>query len=126
VEGGADARSYVWPGRDGGPMGERSPGQALERALLRAGLVDDAGTPLIAFHGLRHTAASIVLGAGVPLIVVSRQLGHADPQITARVYAHLVNRAQLDEAASVFDRINGSNGTARTLRGTLREAAATH
>lgn len=45
-----------------------------------------------------------MLGAGVPLIVVSRQLGHANPNITAKVYAHLVNRdEQLDSAAVVFD-----------------------
>jgi integrase len=43
-----------------------------------------------------------MLAAGVPLIVVSRQLGHANPNITATVYAHLLNDAQLDDAAAVF------------------------
>ena len=53
-------------------------------------------------HGLRHTCGSILLARGVPLIVVSRHLGHADPNITARVYAHLLSDAQLDQAAHVF------------------------
>jgi len=44
-----------------------------------------------------------MLAAGVPLIVVSRQLGHANPNITAIVYAHLLDDAQLDTAAAVFD-----------------------
>lgn len=103
VEGGADATGYVWPGRDGGPMDSATAGQALARVLDRVGLVDGGGRPLVTFHGLRHTAASIMLAAGVPLIVVSRQLGHANPNITATVYAHLLEDTQLDAAAAVFD-----------------------
>ena len=66
------------------------------------------------------TSASIMLGAGVPLIVVSRQLGHANPQITATVYAHLLGDEQLDGAAAVFE----APGAAETLRETLREDSA--
>ncbi len=36
------------------------------------------------------------------LIVVSRQLGHANSNITAQVYAHLLSDAQLDDAAAAF------------------------
>lgn len=45
-----------------------------------------------------------MLAAGVPLIVVARQLGHANPNITAAVYAHLLNDLQLDAAAAPFSR----------------------
>ncbi len=103
VEGGADAAGYVWPGRAGGPMDSATAGQALARVLDRVGLVDGDGRPLVTFHGLRHTAASLMLAAGVPQIVVSRQLGHANPNITATVYAHLLDDSQLDDAAAVFD-----------------------
>ena len=58
-----------------------------------------------------------MLGAGVPLIVVSRQLGHADPHITATIYAHLLADAQLDDAARVFDDPE-SDGT---MRESMRE-----
>lgn len=44
-------------------------------------------------HDLRHSAASWWLGANVPLIVVSGQLGHDDASTTARVYAHLLDNA---------------------------------
>lgn len=118
VEGGAPADGYVWPARAGGPMDSSTPGQALARVLVRVGLVDGVGRPLITFHGLRHTAASIMLSRAVPLIVVSRQLGHANPNITAQVYAHLLSDSQLDDAAAVFDDLPETG----TLRGTLREA----
>ena len=45
VEGGADASGFVWPGRDGQAMHNRSPGRAIERAQVRAGLVERAGAP---------------------------------------------------------------------------------
>jgi len=57
---------------------------------------------LVTLHGLRHTCGSILLARGVPLIVVSRHLGHADPNIIARAYAHLLSDSQLDQAADVF------------------------
>lgn len=100
---GAAFEGYVWPARGTTePMGRGTPNQALRRVCERVGLVDDQGRALVTFHGMRHTAASLMLAAGVPLIVVSRQLGHADPRITAQVYAHLIEDAQLDAAAAAF------------------------
>jgi integrase len=99
-----DSDAYVWPGKDGGPMHDRSVGRAVERACHRAGLVDAEGKPLTTPHRLRHTAASIMLAEGVPLMTVSRQLGHANPNITAQVYAHLLADDQLDAAAAAFNR----------------------
>jgi integrase len=120
VGGGGDASGLVWPGRQGRHMDAHSPTQAVGRAVIRAGLVDRTGQPLVTLHGLRHTCGSILLARGVPLIVVSRHLGHADPNVTAKVYAHLLNDAQLDQAADVFGRLSD----AQTLRETLREKAS--
>jgi integrase len=113
VMAGGDAEGYVWPGDDGGPMHDRSAYRALERACKRAGLVEKVPgrkTPraIVTLHGLRHTAGSLMLLAGVPLSVVSAQLGHADPAITGRVYAHLTGDRDLDLAAAVFDRPLGA------------------
>ena len=108
VHGGADAGGYVWPGTGGVPMNAHSPTQAVARALARAGLVDQESRPLVTLHGLHHTCGSILLARGVPLIVVSRHLGHADPNITARVYAHLLSDTQLDQAADVFQTLDSA------------------
>ena len=69
----------------------------------RAGLVTPEGAPLVSFHGLRHTAASVGLAHGVPLIAVSQQLGHARVDITAKVYAHLLDDSQLDAFAGAHE-----------------------
>jgi integrase len=41
------------------------------------------------FHILRHTAASHLVMAGVPLNVVAQNLGHRDGRMTEKHYAHL-------------------------------------
>ncbi|GAA2136563.1 tyrosine-type recombinase/integrase [Actinomadura napierensis] len=55
-------------------------------------------------HDLRHIHATTLLLAGVPVHVVAARLGHADPAITLRVYAHVVRSAEV-AAADVFARV---------------------
>lgn len=45
--------------------------------------------PPLSFHGLRHTWASLAVMAGVPLLVVAKNLGHADTRMVERHYGHL-------------------------------------
>ncbi|MFF4791925.1 tyrosine-type recombinase/integrase [Streptomyces sp. NPDC001276] len=45
------------------------------------------------FHCLRHTFASVQLDARESVVSVSKWLGHADPAITLRVYAHFMPEA---------------------------------
>jgi integrase len=52
--------------------------------------VKASGLPRIRLHDCRHTAASLMLAAGVPVKVVSEMLGHASPTITLAVYAHVI------------------------------------
>jgi integrase len=53
---------------------------ACERAKIR---------PPMAFHGLRHTWASLAVMAGVPLMIVARNLGHVDTRMCEKHYSHL-------------------------------------
>ena len=53
---------------------------ACERARLH---------PVVGFHALRHTWASLATMAGMPLLVVARNLGHADTRMVERHYGHL-------------------------------------
>ncbi len=50
----------------------------------------EAGLPRIRFHDLRHTHASLLVAAGVPIKVVSERLGHAHPGFTMHTYQHLL------------------------------------
>jgi integrase len=46
--------------------------------------------PHIRLHDLRHVHATTLLLAGEPVHVVAARLGHADPSITLKGYAHVV------------------------------------
>lgn len=48
--------------------------------------------PGITSHKLRHTFASILVACGDDPAHVMRQLGHTDPHLTLRVYAHVMSR----------------------------------
>jgi integrase len=47
-----------------------------------------ADVPVIRFHDLRHTFATLALAARVPVKVVSEMLGHKSVKLTLDVYAH--------------------------------------
>ncbi|TQN28325.1 site-specific recombinase XerD [Haloactinospora alba] len=55
--------------------------------------------PSARLHDLRHIHATTLLLSGVPVHVVAARLGHGDPSITLRVYAHVID----EQGASVAD-----------------------
>jgi integrase len=46
-------------------------------------------SPAISFHGLRHTWASLSVMAGMPLMIVAKNLGHADTAMVQKHYGHM-------------------------------------
>jgi integrase len=56
---------------------------------MRAACADARIAPRVNFHGLRHTWASLAVMNGVPLMVVARNLGHADTRMVEKHYGHM-------------------------------------
>ena len=48
------------------------------------------GLTRMTLHGCRHTHATTLLRAGVPVHVVAKRLGHRDPSVTLNVYADAI------------------------------------
>ena len=61
-------------------------------------LVRRSGLPALSLHGLRHTHATLCLGSGVPVKVVSERLGHTQISLTLDVYAHVLPAMDADAA----------------------------
>ena len=84
----------VFPKKDGSPHDRKT--------ILRAGLhpaIRRAEVKKLDMHALRHTFASLLLSQGAPITEVSSYLGHADPQITLKVYSHWIPRTKTDSIA---------------------------
>ncbi len=73
----------IFTQKDGNPLDRKSLYGKINRAFKRLGL---SGGP----HALRHYCATQLLKAGVPIIKVSKFLGHADIMTTQKHYEHLV------------------------------------
>jgi integrase len=67
--------------------------RGLGAALERAGLVH-VGAPRPRFHDLRHTFASMLIGEGLNVLYVSRQMGHASTKMTLDTYTHFFDQAE--------------------------------
>jgi len=88
----------VFPGRSGKPQNRSTPQYHHKKILKTAGLPD------MRFHDLRHTAISLMLKRGVPVVEVARYAGHAKVSVTLDTYGHFIPGWQ-DQAASAMDEI---------------------
>ncbi|MGC5344537.1 tyrosine-type recombinase/integrase [Streptomyces sp. DT171] len=62
-------------------------------------------------HALRHFYASVLLEAGESIKAVSQYLGHTDPALTLRVYAHLMPSSQERTRRAIDAVFPGDSGT---------------
>lgn len=75
---------WLFPSEAGTVLDDRHIARAMRRVLVKAGL------PAFSPYDLRHTYASLLLSAGVPLLYVAQQLGHTKPTITLKYYARWI------------------------------------
>jgi len=86
----------VFPNTKGKIRRRDSVMRSLQRLLEETGL-----SPKVRFHDLRHTTGTLALRQGVPLHTVSKMLGHADPAMTLRRYAHVLEDMREDAARAM-------------------------
>ncbi|WP_165704588.1 site-specific integrase [Mycobacteroides abscessus] len=103
------ASGTAWRGEADGhvffkPDGTRFAPATADRRWNRA--VNAAGLPPLTLHEGRHTAATLLLLQGAPLAVVAAWLGHANGDVTMRIYAHAQKEA-IEAAATTFDGLYG-------------------
>ncbi len=63
--------------------------------------------PVIRFHDLRHSAASIMITQGIDIGTVAKNLGHSRPSITTDIYFTALQTAQ-ERAAAKMDELFAS------------------
>jgi len=76
---------WIFTTADGGRLDPNNVSRDYRRIRDKAGL-----PKAVPFHGLRHTAVSLRIAAGVDLAIISKQIGHKKSSFTADVYGHLL------------------------------------
>ena len=76
---------------------------------MRAACARARITPPVSFHALRHTWASLAAMNGVPLMVVAKNLGHADTRMVEKHYGHLAPSYVVDAIRAGAPRFAGTD-----------------
>ncbi|GIM44458.1 hypothetical protein DNHGIG_00070 [Collibacillus ludicampi] len=87
-------KQYVFHGGTGKPYYYTTPTKRWRKFLAKHDF------RYIRLHDLRHTAATLLIEAGVDLKAIQERLGHSTYQVTADIYAHVtkkVNKAAADK-----------------------------
>ena len=99
-----DQKAWLFPSRSG-----RQPlsyWNLAKRGFAPALADADLGGRGIRLHDLRHAAASLLIAAGLTPVEVAAQLGHTDPAVSLKIYAHLFDRQRSHERTrAAFDAI---------------------
>ena len=86
----------------GGPY---IPSSAVRSTFIR--ILRRGSLPMIRFHDLRHTCATLALSARVNPKVVSEMLGHSTIAITLDIYSHVLPDMQQDAVAVMAQLLYG-------------------
>lgn len=95
---------FVFTGRTGEPLHRSVPAHAMKRFCERLGL------PHVTPHGLRHLHASLLLDENIPVTAVSARLGHANPNLTLKIYAHSFRHQDAQAAQAIGRALAQSEG----------------
>jgi integrase len=90
----SNALDLIFPNESGEPMNYSN---MVQRHFLSA--LKKAKIPVMRFHDLWHTYASLLIEQGENLKYIETQLGHSSPTVTLNVYVHLMKSTNQEAAA---------------------------
>jgi integrase len=93
----ANDTTYVLAHKDGTAIDPNAITATMRKGLKALQL------PQVSFHDLRHTHATLLLQANVPLKIVSERLGHASIVMTANTYSHVTENMQEEATRKISD-----------------------
>lgn len=109
-------QDYVWAWDDGRPHDPDYLYSTFQKMLKRYNTKIENDTalnieqkkekmlPIVRFHDLRHSHATFLLLAGVPVKVISERLGHSTTRVTQDIYSHVLPQMQ-EQAADEVDKL---------------------
>lgn len=101
---GYNAEGYVFCQENGLPYEPRTYMDVFQRCVKRAAI------PRANFHCLRHTYATRALEQGMDVATLAKLMGHSDPSVTLKKYAHALPEHQ-QESVEKLDALYGNGET---------------
>lgn len=100
--------NWIFTQDNGKMMSYSTPYQALQDTIKRYNKDRPAEEqlPVIPFHGLRHTSATLLIASQQDMKTVSKRLGHAQTSTTMNIYAHALQESDR-KAADALETILG-------------------
>lgn len=104
--------TWVFIQDNGKMMNYSTPYQALQDTINRYNKNHSADEqlPLIPFHGLRHTSATLLIASQQDVKTVSNRLGHAQTSTTMNIYAHALKESDR-KAADALETMLGERSS---------------
>lgn len=98
--------NWIFTQDNGKMMSYYTPYKALQDILTHynAGKAEADKLPMIPFHGLRHTKATLQIASGTDVRTVSAMMGHRETSTTMNIYAHNLQTAE-KEAVNSMERL---------------------
>ena len=98
---------WIFTQDDGRMMNYSTPYKSLQDILTHynADKVEADKLPMIPFHGLRHTTATLQIAAGTDVRTVSSIMGHRETSTTMNIYAHNLKTAEQEAVNRVEEMI---------------------
>ena len=95
--------NWIFTQDNGRMMNYSTPYHIFHETLLRfnEGKPPEKQLPLIPFHGLRHTSATILIANHADIKTVQNRLGHSEASTTMNIYAHALKETD-QKAASLL------------------------
>lgn len=95
---------WIFTQADGRMMNYSTPYSTFQDTLKRynEGKPEDQQLPVIPFHGLRHTSATVLIANHADIKTVQNRLGHAEASTTMNIYAHALQETDR-KAASLLE-----------------------
>jgi integrase len=107
----SQAEALVFVGPQGGPLRA-----ANFRARVWRPAVDKAGVAGLTFHGLRHSATSLMVQVGLHPRVIQHRLGHSSSRLSMELYAHISADADRTAASQLETGFWVTTGSRRRKR----------
>jgi integrase len=86
----------------------RAPGRPISYSAWNEtikAIAKKAGLPKVRSYALRHGYASMLIAQGEDVRLVADQMGHRDPGLTLRVYAHALKKNRTDAMSRLGQRM---------------------